>query len=302
MSDLPETLLEGFRCIECEKYLRPPIWIVCKSGHKVCDLCKEKVVTCKPCPDSDGFCKVTDEKIRDIALENTIKDLDLPISCKHHGDECDFSGNLASVIEHEEDCPFRFVECAVFHCDEDIKFNLIEDHMMKEHQDLIDGEWDIVPGIDHDDNSFALKDSSWASKTWRYRGVRFIATLISGRHSLWHLYVMAVCGRNESSKFRAEIRLSSNLVPECNDVFYRPVLHIESPVKWDYNDSKMSEYTSILHLPAKVVCKHSKEAEEEGEELQIPFTIKIFEKVFPAADKADIDENANTDQDMEDGK
>ena len=165
--------------------------------------------------------------------------------------------------------------------------------MAKCHQELLNEEWDV-------ESEGTIEESSFAVKTWRYRGVRLFATLVTGQHPLWHLYVMAACGRKEASKLRAEIRLSSNLVPECNDVFYRPILHIGSPVKWDHNDSKMKEFTSILHLPAAVVCKHS-EGPIEGE-LQIPLTIKIFEKVFPTAEKTDFNENNELDQNMEDAK
>ena len=62
----------------------------------------------------------------------------------------------------------------------------------------------------------------FAMKSWHYEGTRFFATLLTGTESLWHLWVTAACGKNEAKKLRAEIRLSSNLVPDCNDVFYRP--------------------------------------------------------------------------------
>ena len=78
---------------------------------------------------------------RNFVLEEMSKDLDLPMSCKHHGDECDFSGNLASVIEHEEDCPFRPVECAVIWCEEQIRFTLImvyKSHLIRATLDALD--------------------------------------------------------------------------------------------------------------------------------------------------------------------
>ena len=54
----------------------------------------------------------------------------------------------------------------------------------------------------------------------------------------------------------------------------------------------MHEYTSCLHIHDKVVGKHIKE--DAPTDLQIdtaiPFTINIFEKVFPVLDEAEIDE------------
>ena len=63
---------------------------------------------------------------------------------------------------------------------------------------------------------------TFAMKSWRYEGTRFFATIKIGTKSWWHMWVTAACGRNEAKKLRAEIRLSSNLMPDCNDVFYRP--------------------------------------------------------------------------------
>ena len=59
-------------------------------------------------------------------------------------------------------------------------------------------------------------------KSSRQEGIRFFATIVPGKYYLWHLWVTAACGRNDAKKLRAEIRLSSNLMPDCNDVFYRP--------------------------------------------------------------------------------
>ena len=65
---------------------------------------------------------------------------------------------------------------------------------------------------------------AYAMRSWRHGGTRFYATLLTGRgrDSFWKLWVTAACGKTAAEKFRAEIRLSSNLVPECNDVHYRP--------------------------------------------------------------------------------
>ena len=59
-------------------------------------------------------------------------------------------------------------------------------------------------------------------RSWRHGGTRFFATLFTGADSFWKLWVTAACGKTAAEKFRAEIRLSSNIMPECNDVHYRP--------------------------------------------------------------------------------
>ena len=59
-------------------------------------------------------------------------------------------------------------------------------------------------------------------RSWRHGGTRFFATLLTEADSFWTLWVTAACGKTAAEKFRAEIRLSSNLMPECNNVYYRP--------------------------------------------------------------------------------
>ena len=139
-------------------------------------------------------------------------------------------------------------------------------------------------------------DFMLAMKSWRHGGIRFFATLVPGKYFLWHLWVTAACGMNDAKKFRAEIRLSSNLVPDCSDVFYRPVLPFER--------SDLDNYASSLHIPARVVWMHMNGGitTDLQNDTPIPFTIKIFEKVFLVPDKADIDEKDESDQDEEDGK
>ena len=53
------------------------------------------------------------------------------------------------------------------------------------------------------------------------------------------------------------------------------------------------EYTFCLTIHKKVVCQHADGAVNNTE---IPFTINIFEKVFLAPDKADMDEKEEPDK------
>ena len=77
----------------------------------------------------------------------SLHDLNLPISCKNHWAQCDFSGDLESVITHEENCPYREVTCILSNCYEPIRFNEIEDHMAKEHAKMLNGQWHIFPKV-----------------------------------------------------------------------------------------------------------------------------------------------------------
>ena len=82
-------------------------------------------------------------------------------------------------------------------------------------------------------------------------------------------------------------------------------MDFESGIVHFYDSTEaMDEYTSCLHIPSKVVGKHIKEGAPTGLQIDtpIPFTIKIFEKVFLTPDKADIDEKEESDQDEKDGE
>ena len=73
------------------------------------------------------------------------QDLNLPIACKNYWAECDFSGDIESVVTHEEDCPYRGVPCVVLNCTEYMLFNMIENHMAEKHAKMSNGQWQIIP-------------------------------------------------------------------------------------------------------------------------------------------------------------
>ena len=71
-------------------------------------------------------------------------------------------------------------------------------------------------------STITFSTTSYAMRSWRHGGIRFFSTLFTGYDSFWNLWVTAACGKAAAVKFRAEIRLSSNLAAGCNIVFYCP--------------------------------------------------------------------------------
>ena len=134
-------------------------------------------------------------------------------------------------------------------------------------------------------------DETIAIRTWRHSDVRFFATLFLGSDDFWHVMVSAACGKNTAAKFRAEIRLASQAVPECSNLYYRPVEHLET----DILTSKMKKYKACLDIHKEVVEKQTegKVTSLEIEPEEIPFTGKVYEKVFVTFDKEDIEEKEN---------
>ena len=125
-------------------------------------------------------------------------------------------------------------------------------------------------------------------RTWRHSDVRFFATLFLGSDDFWHIMVSAACGKSKAAKFRAEIRLASSNVPECSNVYHRPVEHLESKVDL----SSMKKYTACLDVHKEVVEKQTggKVANLQIDPEDIPFTCQVYEKVFVTFNKEDIEE------------
>ena len=108
----------------------------------------------------------------------------------------------------------------------------------------------------------------------------------------------AACGKTAAEKFRAEIRLSSNIMPECNDVSYRPVFHLESPILSER--TSMNGYTACFHVGEMIVAKHTKGGADTAKlsleaNTEIPFTVNVYDKVFLTLDQADIEEKGESD-------
>ena len=149
-------------------------------------------------------------------------------------------------------------------------------------------------------------------KTWRSSGTRFFATLIESflswenHEHFWFIWVTAACGKTSANNFRAEIRLSSNILPQCSLVYYMPVVHLDSDILRE-NADNLSKRTTCLHLHHKIIGKYMKRSASfrdfegsAGLELKsgtdIPFKCLVHKKVFLSIDKTDIEEKEKTDE------
>jgi len=141
------------------------------------------------------------------------------------------------------------------------------------------------------DLKLATSQEVLAIRTWRHSDVRFFATLFLGGDDFWHIMVSAACGKNTAAKFRAEIRLASQDVPECSNLYYRPVEHLETEIL----TSNMNKYKACLDVHKEDVKKQTegKVASLKIKPGDIPFTCKVYEKVFVTFDKEDIEEKEN---------
>ena len=155
------------------------------------------------------------------------------------------------------------------------------------------GTYDLKPASSKKDERYIWEinqedELPFAIRSWRHSNVRFFATLFIGLDNFWHIMVSAACGKNKTAKFRAEIRLASSSVPECSNVYHRPVEHLESEVDL----SSIDNFPACLDVHKKVVEKQTggKVTSVQVDAEDIPFSCKVYEKVFVTFDKEDIDE------------
>ena len=129
-----------------------------------------------------------------------------------------------------------------------------------------------------------------AIRTWRHSDIRFFATLFLGGDDFWHIMVSAACGKNTAAKFRAEIRLTSQDLPECSNVYHRPLEHLETDIA--LNTMTMKNHTACLDVH-KIVLESQTRGKVTSLQIEpedIPFTCHVYEKVFVTFDKEDIEE------------
>ena len=128
----------------------------------------------------------------------------------------------------------------------------------------------------------------FAVRTWRHSDVRFFATPSLGSDDFWHIMVFAACSKKTAAKFRAEIRLASPNVPECSNVYHRPVENLENEV----DISSMKKFTSCLDVHKDDVLKQTggKVSNLQVDPTDIPFSCHVYERVFVTFDKEDIEE------------
>ena len=213
---------------------------------------------------------------------------------------------------------YNSIKCVVLNCYKDIIFNKLEDHMAEEHQDMLSGEWvahkrDQTAGIPI--NNMLNYGEKYAMRTWKNAGTRFYATLmvlaterincnpygcgrtIPSESTFWNLWVTAACSKTDAENFRAEIRLSSNILPEMTHVSHMPVAHLESDIIRTKDRSSFVHYKDCLRMHHEIISKHVKgDAKSLKDGADIPFKCLVHKKVFLNVNKADMEEKNETNE------
>ena len=132
-------------------------------------------------------------------------------------------------------------------------------------------------------------------RTWKNTGIRFYATLMvsaaENANTFWNLWVTVACSKTDAENFRAEIRLSSDILPKTTHVSHLPVAHLESDIIKTEDQRSFADYEACLRMHHEIVGKHVKgDAETLEDGADIPFKCLVHKKVFVKVDTADIEE------------
>jgi E3 ubiquitin-protein ligase SIAH1 len=127
-TDAKQSLLTELECPVCLEYIRPPIRL-CENGHKICNICRQKVNRCPSC--RQEFLD-----IRNLALEDLARQVKYP--CKYRSYGCTELFNHDTVGKHQkiclhipQNCPvakLAFGKCSWTGSYSDIKGHLKENH------------------------------------------------------------------------------------------------------------------------------------------------------------------------------
>ena len=127
-TDKEQSLLDHLECPVCLEYMRPPI-ILCGNGHKICNVCKQKVNSCPTC--RGQFVRT-----RNLALEDLARQLMYP--CKYRPYGCTETFVQDKIVGHQTTCLYSpqvcpFAKLAIGTCSwtgsyKDIKAHLKENH------------------------------------------------------------------------------------------------------------------------------------------------------------------------------
>ena len=194
--------------------------------------------------------------------------------------------------------------------------------MAEKHQDMLSGEW----VVHETQRVFRLVQfgpgspvqsigENYAMRTWKNAGTRFYATLmvlaaergscknrnclrtIPSESTFWNLWLTAACSKTDAENFRAEIRLSSDILPEMTHVSHMPVVHLESDIIRTENRSSFAHYKACLRMHHGIVSIHVEgDAKCLKDGADIPFKCLVHKKVFLNVDKADIEEKNETNE------
>jgi hypothetical protein len=218
-----------------------------------------------------------------------IRDLHLPVSCKHDG--CEFSKEVTEVVSHELQCQYRKVRCLVPWCYKEIQFLNVEEHMAIDHDEMIGVGWypwsmAFLNILDCRTAPICKTISGRLDmQTWRQDSILFFATIALDKFYCHNIWVTAACSKEEAGHYRAEIRLGSIDV-DCSINFSGPVLSLESNIL-EEDIYHASELSACLQVNSKTFDRYEDSSQND------PVTCIVYRKVFHSPSAGDLEEKKN---------
>ena len=139
----------------CLVYMRPPITL-CANGHKICEICKQKVRKCPTC--TEQFVRT-----RNLALEDLARQVKYP--CKYRSYGCTETFNHNKIVGHQATCLYIPQVCpvaklAIGKCSwtgsySDMKGHLKENHL-EECWEYVEGDFKFIHKITNEMKFFCF--------------------------------------------------------------------------------------------------------------------------------------------------
>jgi len=127
-TDLEQSLLMHLECPVCMEYMRPPIRL-CANGHKICNICKQKVNKCPTC--REGFVNTINLALEDLAGQ-------MMYPCKYRSNGCTETFNHDKNVGHQASCRYSPRVCpvaklAIGNCSWTGSYNDMKGHLQENH-------------------------------------------------------------------------------------------------------------------------------------------------------------------------
>ena len=265
------TLARLMSCDACKSLARGPIRY-CGQIHKICSLCF--IEGDESCPTGGCTEKLMLKTFWATQFTEAISAMKLPLPCINCKNGCSEKGEEKELKEHEIECEFRIVSSKILKVSCDKKPSMFKDLLcaMKSKVEKRGGKWKV-----------------WKSRSWTGEGKNLAANDFIGPDGLIFRILVIICpepqvevyafvigGERVASKYRVELRLSSN-EKDFSHTHHGPVFSADTREPWNREELYRID-KKIFALFNKGVNYFGEHNEQENGELNIPIMMKIIKK------------------------
>jgi len=192
-TDLEQSLLMHLECPVCTEYMRPPIRL-CANGHKICNICLQKVSYCPTC--GEEFVNT-----RNLALEHVAGQVMYP--CKYRSYGCTETFNHDKTVGHQATCRYSPQKCpvaklAIGNCSWTGSYNDIKGHLQENH---LEGCCEHVEG----DFKYIYKFCCMKFFRFIFAYNEIFCSLFLGKRSIFYAVLLYVGPSENAAKYKYKV-------------------------------------------------------------------------------------------------